>query len=560
MKIKRLKIKDFGPFSSYEINFLPERDVCVLLTGKNNEGKSSIINALRLLNYATRVLGKRKQEIDIDGNFYYKFLQQDTENLLIGRMIHNYGKTIARITGEFDDGLEINVYLSPEEDLIYTDANWAKVPNLENTFGFMPALGPLSEDEDIISKISWLKFCLDTSLAPRHLRNHLLQTLSGNQLRLAREIIKKSWKGVELAECERDESRNRIQAYYKEDNIKREISWAGQGLQVWFQIVVHFVRLLDSSIIVLDEPEINLHPEKQNELIRILREYYHGSIIIATHSVELMNNVSVSHIINVQKKNSRPKIKLASDRQFLNIVRSQIGSNFNLVASQFEDFDLILFTEDTYDYGVIQDIASVVGLRVKSFNIPMHGASEYKKAGLYKTAYKLLIGKDIKCTLLLDRDYFPKEYRNSVMREMAKDEVKVVYTPGKEIENIFLSPEVLDLVVSEDKREKFANYWEKVYSELKVDCFGDYLSHHKHFGDSKLDIKTITKTYAPVFEKIWADKSRRHTLIDGKKALSRLRSFYRAEYGRNLTQSLLSEKLGGREDTKTFLKSLYQMG
>jgi len=39
-------------------------------------------------------------------------------------------------------------------------------------------------------------------------------------------------------------------------------------------------------------------------------------------------------------------------------VRSQIGSNFNLVASQFEEFDVIIFTEDTLDFNIISQIAS----------------------------------------------------------------------------------------------------------------------------------------------------------------------------------------------------------
>ena len=161
-----------------------------------------------------------------------------------------------------------------------------------------------------------------------------------------------------MLDYELNYQKGKIYCYYKENKIEREISWAGQGLQVWFQIIAHLVRLRKVSILILDEPEINLHPEKQNELVRILKDYYHGSVIIATHSVELMNNVSVSHIVNVQKKDNEPKIKSTDDRIYLNLVRSQIGSNFNLVASQFEEFDVIIFTEDTLDFNIISQIAS----------------------------------------------------------------------------------------------------------------------------------------------------------------------------------------------------------
>src|SRR6185295_5009739 len=198
--------------------------------------------------------------------------------------------------------------------------------------------------------------------------------------------------------------------YYKEDRIDREISWAGQGLQVWFQIITHFVRLINASILILDEPEINLHPQKQNDLIRNLRDYYHGNIIIATHSIELMNNVSVSHIINIQKINKEPKIKSTHDRTYLDLVRSQVGSNFNLIASQFEEFDVIIFTEDVFDFSLLEHLAKAFGIRRKAFNIPIHGFSEYRKCLAYKHAYELLIGKHIPYTLVLDRDYYPEDY------------------------------------------------------------------------------------------------------------------------------------------------------
>ena len=41
MRIKKLILENFGPFSKYEIAFVDKEPACVLLTGRNNEGKSS---------------------------------------------------------------------------------------------------------------------------------------------------------------------------------------------------------------------------------------------------------------------------------------------------------------------------------------------------------------------------------------------------------------------------------------------------------------------------------------------------------------------------------------
>lgn len=561
MRIKQLILKDYGPFRYYKISFVDEAEACILLTGRNNEGKSSILNALKLLDAATRVINKTKQEIIIDGDYYYKLLQQDIENLLVGRMIHNYTETIAKITGIFRDGLKVIVYLDPKEDIIYADFEGRIPPDIHHVFGFIPPLGPLSENEDFINKLSYLKASIGTSLAPRHLRNHFYQILSRDEFALVRQLVKKSWQDIELLDFEIDYRKGKIYCYYKEHGTEREISWAGQGLQVWFQIITHLVRLQNSSILILDEPEINLHPEKQNELIRILRDYYQGSIIIATHSVELMNNVNVSHIINVQKRHTEPKVKSTSDRLYLDLVRSEIGSNFNLIASQFEDFELIIFTEDSFDYSIIQQLASSFRIGSRAFNIPIHGFSEFRKCISYKHAYELLIGKKINYTLVLDRDYYPLEYLKDVAANLRKSGIRVRFTPGKEIENIFLSPDVLSLLIPEASRRNFTTMWNKAFESLRIDCYANYITLHKQFLNTKLDTKTITKQYTPVFEKAWHDPINRHKIIAGKEALKALKDFYRRELKKNLSQAHLVEKLVESQDriARQFIEEIYHL-
>lgn len=561
MRIKQLTLRDFGPFKRYKISFGDEEEVCLLLTGRNNEGKSSLINALKLLNAATRVINKKKQEIRIEGDCYYKLLQQDTEHLLIGRFIHNYSDNIAQVTGSFQNRFIINVYLNPHENIIYSDFDGPIPADVQSIFGFIPPLGLISENEDIITHLAYLKASIDTSLSPRHLRNHFYQILSDDEFDLVKHIIKKSWSGIELLNYEIDQQQGKVYCYYKEDRVDREISWAGQGLQVWFQIITHLVRLRNASILILDEPEINLHPEKQNDLIRILKDYYQGSIIIATHSVELMNNVSVSHIINVQKKHSEPKLKSTDDRMFLNRVRSQIGSNFNLIASQFEDFDLIVFTEDSSDFKLIQMIGEAYKLKCRAFNIPIHGFSEYRKCLPFKDAYSLLIGKSINYTAVLDKDYYPEDYLIKVKDNLESAGIRVVYTPGKEIENIFLFPKLLSELIPETITHEFLAMWDQIFASLRLECYGSFLGFHKHYLDSRIDMKTITTLYTPVFESCWNNLNRRHLIVDGKEVLKILRGFYQRIYKTSLSQTILIEKLVNINDDsiKLFIEEIYHI-
>lgn len=540
--IKKLKLTNFGPFIKYELVFDLADQSLILLTGKNNEGKSSIINALKFVDAATRVIGKRRQFVTVDGELYYKLLVQDTEHINIKKTIHNYSEQIAMIEAIFTNNLKINVYLDPENDMIYADYEGSTSPVMTQIFGFIPPLGPLNENEELMS-ISHIKSSINSSLAPRHLRNHMVQLLNKDDFQLIKQIVSSTWEGIELLDYEIDYSSNKVYCYYSEQRMEREISWAGQGLQVWFQIITHLVRLRDVSILILDEPEINLHPQKQNELITIMNEYYSGNVFIATHSVELMNHVNVSHIIHVKKSEPSPKIKSTNDRKFLNLVRSEVGSNFNLIASQFEEFDHIIFTEDESDFKIVKELASSINYSKKLFNIPIHGFSQYNKCLPYKEAYEMLIGKSINYTLLLDRDYYPDQYLQNLSDKLDINGIKTVFTPGKEIENLFLINSVISNLFPKELQEEFTCFWNAFFDTHYYDSLGNFLSLHEKFLPSGLDTKTITKDYTPKFHIGWNDPDTRNFLAPGKPALKEVRKFYQKHLKKSLTQKLLIEEL-----------------
>jgi energy-coupling factor transporter ATP-binding protein EcfA2 len=559
MRIRTIRIERFGPFRDYEVQFSEEENICLLLTGKNNEGKSTILHCLRLLSNATRVIWKKKQEISINQEIAYKLLVQDTEGLNIKRMVHNYGDARSKITGTFLDGFKLVVYVDPENEMIYADCSGRIPRDVENIFGFIPPLGPLSEREEVISRKDYLTASLNTSLAPRHLRNHLYQLISDEEFRLVREIFNHSWPDVKLLSFDVDRSQNTINCWYQEGRIERELCWAGQGLQVWIQIITHLVRLRSRSILVLDEPEINLHPEKQNDLIRILREYFGGDIIVATHSVELMNNVHISHILNVKKSQQRPKLKTTNDRAYLEIVRSEIGSDFNLVASQFEDVELIIFTENTGDFKIIAGLAKAYSVSRPVYNIPLYGFSEFRKAIAYKKAYELLIGKPVEYCVLLDRDYYPLDYLKEVKEVLEKESIRVVFTIGKEIENLFIKPNLLEQLCPPQKQELFKKFLTRMFAALYKECEANFITLHDKFLPGRIDLKTKIERFTPGFDASWKHAQKKFDMVAGKLALKRVRDFFRDECGISLSDQILIARLSDKPATelKKFLTEIY---
>ena len=64
--------------------------------------------------------------------------------------------------------------------------------------------------------------------------------------------------------------------------FQKELVWAGDGLQVWLQLLYHVYRVKNFDSIILDEPEVYLHPDLQRKLVHLL-EATCRQIILATH-------------------------------------------------------------------------------------------------------------------------------------------------------------------------------------------------------------------------------------------------------------------------------------
>lgn len=72
-----------------------------------------------------------------------------------------------------------------------------------------------------------------------------------------------------------------------EERETREIFWAGFGFQVWCQLLTHVVRHRETNLLIIDEPEIYLHPELQRQMVAMLRDAG-PDVLLATHSAEVV--------------------------------------------------------------------------------------------------------------------------------------------------------------------------------------------------------------------------------------------------------------------------------
>ena len=110
-----------------------------------------------------------------------------------------------------------------------------------------------------------------------------------------------------------------LDVYYSEQSSRnlKELAWAGDGIQIWLQLLYHIHRVQASDTIILDEPEVYLHPDLQRRLVQLL-ESTGRQVILATHSAELISEVDARSIALVDKTNRRARrVRAGTDLQLL---------------------------------------------------------------------------------------------------------------------------------------------------------------------------------------------------------------------------------------------------
>jgi hypothetical protein len=165
----------------------------------------------------------------------------------------------------------------------------------------IPVLGPLEHEESFVHEDT-VKDSLNTHRACRHFRNYWYYFNDG--WKDFSQMISSTWPGMIIKKPELDIPNKKLSMFVSENRIDREVYWAGFGFQIWCQLLTHLSRVKESSLIIIDEPEIYLHPDVQRQLLSILRSLS-ADILLATHSVEIMGEADPLEILLINKKSRK---------------------------------------------------------------------------------------------------------------------------------------------------------------------------------------------------------------------------------------------------------------
>lgn len=195
----------------------------------------------------------------------------------------------------------------------------------------------------------------------------------------------------------------------------------GSGIQSLIAISIYrYLAKLDHTnfIIGIEEPEINLHPQAQKELIFALLDETNNNdlqLIFTTHSTVLIDELDHTKIVLVRKEKDDKR----SFKTTIHQLDSNFWNNYNLQVLQYDKFhkfrnsefffaNHVIVTESPTDSEVFRNL-----LKLKNIIIERHGISVLELSGISSLKYAFYLLRDLKIpkTMIIDKDFF-FDYQN----------------------------------------------------------------------------------------------------------------------------------------------------
>lgn len=300
--IASIHINNFRCFDDHRIELVPAS----VLVGKNNAGKSTCIEALRIVSLATERLHGLSTRLRPPPQWCqipqsYKGFSPSLADTNISthpqNSFHRYGDPPAIIDLTFSSGRKLTIWVGPNFALhiVLRDASGSPINSTIDIqrlrfpkVSVLPPIRPIEENEVRLTS-DYIRTKSQTSLSSRHFRNHLLNNPVAFDVFAA--YIRKHWNGVDVKKPESSSSaEDPIALFVRDGNFTAEVAWMGHGLQMWMQIMWFIAKNADSDVLVMDEPDVYMHADLQRRLIRLLLAEKRN-FILATHSTEMLAEV-----------------------------------------------------------------------------------------------------------------------------------------------------------------------------------------------------------------------------------------------------------------------------
>lgn len=558
--IEKLRLQNFRCFNDHIIPLRPT----TIIVGRNNAGKSTIIEALRLISivvsrYQSLNFSSVPDWLEIPKS--YRGVSPSLRNLGFNfkTVFHRYGQPPAIITATFDTKHTVSIYIGPEGKIhsviknpngkIINNKGKAKKVFLPKV-STLPFVAPLSYEEKILTP-EYVRSTMSTSLAPLHFRNEL--NLFYEYFDDFKNYTENSWPGLRIRELQGQGEilENNLALMVQDGNFVAEVGWMGHGLQMWLQTMWFLTLRKENSTIILDEPDIYMHADLQRKLIRLLRNF-EKQIIIATHSIEILSEVEPEEVLILDRsqKESNFTTSLPAVRQVVNFIGgihnlqlTRLWNSRQCVFVEGDDFSILKHLHDTLFPDNQQSLEEIPHMSIGGWggwNYVIGTSLFLKNSG----------GEEITTYCIFDSDYHTSEEINNRYEQSNKRKIQLHIWTRKEIENYLLIPEAIQRIISNNilsgkvlpDVNMIVEQIDKIARELKDICF-DAMATEFLNQDRRSGLHKANKLTREIFNDKWKTHEGRLSIVSGKSVISKLSDWSNTEFGVSFSSTRIVKEL-----------------
>lgn len=552
--LQKIVLQNYRCFESTEIYF---RDTSILV-GNNNAGKSTVIEALRIIGecaikYKRANYVQAPVQLSLPARTKGFYLKLDSLKVDLRTIVFRYKTDVyAKIRAYFDDKTSFTIYLSNELVFVTVESNGILMINRTQAkalYGLelftMPQIGLIREEEPLLSEET-VKRDMSTRLSSRHFRNELYLNRA-DHFDVFRTIAQEAWPGLRINDIIYNIGEN-IVLLVTDNDYAGEIGLMGSGLQMWLQIVWFISRCPSTATVVLDEPDVYMHPDLQRRVLNIVLKRF-KQVIIATHSVDIISAVEPRQILTVDKKTR--VLQYANSYKAVQSVISNLGSEHNLSLARLGNSKKCVFVEGK-DISILKRMQAILYphsvLSIDQLpTVSLGGWSRYNEAlGAARLFYEETQGQ-IKTLCILDRDYHSDGEVQKLYALANENHLELHIWKKKEIENYLLVPNALAKVagISPEDYEGISAFKAGLFQELDKlamdtkGCKFDQL----HKADRSKEISYFLKEVEEWFSSNWTTLEGRLSVACGKDIISLVNDWIKKRYNKSSSRSKIISQL-----------------
>ncbi|MEO1482295.1 MAG: AAA family ATPase [Myxococcota bacterium] len=571
--LTELYLRDYRCFRQHKLSF---KDLTIVV-GRNNAGKSTVVEALRLVAMVTgRLSNLAFRPVPKWSNFprVARGVSPSvaSSGLFLSTVFHNYGEPPAGVKAVFSGGESVEIEVGPDSEVFAVlqrpDGAICKTAQEAKALGIVPVsilpqIRPLDLEEGILQP-DYVRRMTGSRLSSSHFRNQLLLDPGGFEE--FRDLVERTWPGVGIQSLESQgrasDKDSGISLLIREAGFVAEVAWLGHGIQMWLQTMWFFVRASESQTLILDEPDVYMHPDLQRRLVK-LAAADSRQVVVTTHSTEIMAEANPENILVVDR--SRAESCFATSIPSVQLAVERLGGSQNLALARLWMKKKCLLVEGK-DLALLGPIYSTLfpddldGIgSLPSF--PIGGWSGWPYAVGSSMFAEAALGTDVDVYCILDRDYHLDAEIEERQAQAIRKGIRLKVWARKEVENYLLVPEAIHRLISANIGPDALELSE-VESRL-LELADDFRAKIEesfvtaiHLADRKQSAGTAARKARKYVDDRWGELSQRLQLVPGKQMVSSISKWSQETFGVSISSRALAHTLTRSEVCEELLNVL----